>query len=75
MVREVVADMDGQVFWYSDLLQRVLAKYPKEGARVRRGMYVACHGLLHRKVIIKVPGGFIRAEAASPPKDVNEPRT
>lgn len=57
MIEQVLPGLSAP-FWYAEIKNAVLAKYPAEEAKIRRGIYPAVHELIAKRVLEKTTGGF-----------------
>jgi len=65
MVESILPELNGSVFWYRDIKEKCLAKYPAHEDKIRRGIHPACHELLKHGILEKCPGGLQRKAANS----------
>jgi hypothetical protein len=63
MIEELLPELNGSVFWYSDMKTKMIAKYPAHESRIRRGVHQASYVLLQQGVIEKCPGGLRRKQS------------
>jgi len=58
MILAVLPEIEKTPFWYSDLKELCLARFPHCHVKLRKGIHPACHQMLDNGELRKVPGGL-----------------